>query len=256
MFRGLYGASSAMLVQEKVIDVASNNLANVDTAGFKRRISVNKAFPEVMVERREAIGPFERQLYWPIGSASLNVVLSETTVDPSAGQVVSTDNPLDVAIAGRGFFPLRDGAGNVFYSRAGNFTLDANGFIVNQEGLMLLGDGGAPINVGDASSVAIDERGTVVADGEILGAIQLFDFENPTYLRNYGKNLFQANEASGEPVLIETPVLVPGALEKSNVNVVHEMVRLIEGQRAYEASARMLAMQDEQTGSMISTFGR
>lgn len=170
-----------MLVQEKVIDVASNNLANVDTAGFKRRISVNKSFPEVMIERREAVGPFERQVYWPIGSASLNVVLSETTVDPSEGQVISTGNPLDVAISGRGFFSLRDGAGNVFYSRAGNFTLDANGFIVNQEGLTLLVDGGVPINVGDASSVAIDDRGTVVADGEILGAVQLFDFANPTY---------------------------------------------------------------------------
>ena len=65
MFRGLYGASSAMLVQEKVIDVASNNLANVDTAGFKRRISVNKSFPEVIIERREAVGPFEGRFIGP-----------------------------------------------------------------------------------------------------------------------------------------------------------------------------------------------
>lgn len=256
MYRGIYGATSAMLVQEKAIDVTSNNLANIDTVGFKRRIAVNKSFPEVLVQRRESVEPLGKAMYWPIGNSSLNVVLSETAIDASEGVVRVTDNLFDVAISGRGFFSLQDGAGNVFYTRAGNFTLDFNGVLVTQEGQSVAGEGGTPIVVGDADIVEISESGAVIADGEVVGQIQLFDFQDPTHLRNVGKNLFQVSNASGEPLAVEVTRLIPGALERSNVNVICEMVRLIEGQRAYEASARSLTIQDEQTGSLITTFGR
>ncbi len=127
---------------------------------------------------------------------------------------------------------------------------------MTQEGQSVAGEGGTPIVVGDADIVEISESGAVIADGEVVGQIQLFDFQDPTHLRNVGKNLFQVSNASGEPLAVEVTRLIPGALERSNVNVICEMVRLIEGQRAYEASARSLTIQDEQTGSLITTFGR
>jgi len=256
MYRGIYGASSAMLVQEKTIDVVSNNLANVDTVGFRRRISVEKTFPEVLIQRRESLAPFEGASYQPIGLSGLNVVLSQTAMDTSEGAIEVTGNPLDVAISGDGFFVVGDRAGNVFYTRAGNFTLDSRGNLVTQEGLNVLGRNGAPISVANVSFVEIDEGGSVIADGNVVGRIGVVTFQNPTYLRNVGKSLLQASAESGGAQPVGAARLVPRALERSNVNVVYEMVRLIEGQRAYEAAARSLSIQDEQTGSLITTFGR
>jgi len=256
MYRGIYGASSAMLVQEKTIDVASNNLANVDTVGFKRRISVEKTFPEVLLQRREALVPYGKTSYQPIGLSGLNVVLSETAMDASEGEIEVTGNPLDVALSGNGFFVVGDNAGNVFYTRAGNFTLDSRGNLVTQEGLNVLDRNGAPIRTANANLVEIDERGSVIADGNVVGQLGVVAFQNPTYLRNIGRNFFQASAEAGQPQPLRDARLVPRALERSNVNVVYEMVRLIEGQRAYEAAARSLSIQDEQTGSLITTFGR
>lgn len=270
MHRGIYLGTSAMLVQEKMLDVVGNNLANVDTSGFRARVAVNKSFPEVLVDRVErytivdealneelgdrAFFPYVRGRV-PIGSISLTNVMSETAMSQEPGVVQQTDNPLDVLIDGEGFFVVEDGEGNTFNTRSGHFQKNAEGQLVTHSGEFLVGDGGR-VELGEAQKVSINERGQVYADGELLAQLRVVDFESPTYLKHVGRSLLSETPDSGEPREVETPRIVSGALERSNVQVVLEMVRMIEANRAYEASARAVTIQDELSGRLYTSVGK
>lgn len=256
-----------MLVQETHLDVVTNNLANVDTVGFRRRVPVNAEFSALMdrIEKVSEDGetkmvtvpPFT--MNWKgkqtIGSLALANVFSESHMDSRPGVVRVTDNPFDVAIDGAGFFALQDGAGNTFYSRQGNFLVSGDGTLVTPDGMVLQGAGG-PIAIEEASAAAITNTGQVIADGEIVGNIPLYTFENPTTLRQVGKNKLTPNADSGAAVEVEQVRLVPGAIEMANVSVVEEMVRMIEAQRAYEGASKALMTHDEQTGKLIASFSK
>ena len=121
--------------------------------------------------------------------------------------------------------------------------------------MTLQGEGGG-IEVGQATSVAVTRTGQVVADGEAVGAIPLYTFQNPTYLRQAGQNLLQPTRQSGDPEAVENARLISAALEQSNVSVVEEMVRMTEAQRAYEAASKALMTHDEQTGKLITSYSR
>ncbi|MCL2009694.1 MAG: flagellar hook-basal body protein [Synergistaceae bacterium] len=267
MHRGLYAAASAMLVQETNLDVVTNNLANVDTAGFRRRVSANAEFSALMnrIEKISEDGETKITTYPPftmnwrgkqiIGGMALANVYSQSFMDTQPGIIKTTDNPLDVAINGPGFFAVQDEAGNTYYTRQGNFLVGADGNIVTLDGMTLQSDGG-PIGVEEGTSVEILNNGQVLVDGELVGEIALFTFENPTYLQQVGRNCLIANEDSGEPVPVDDVRLVPGTLESSNVSVVEEMVRMIEAHRAYEGASKALMTHDESTGRLIASFGR
>ncbi len=267
MHRGLYAAASAMIVQESMHDVVANNLANVGTSGFRRRIPVNKSFPEVLMDRIEKVSedgeikfvgpPFQLGLKgkFTIGDLSLANVFSETFMSTEMGALQTTDNPFDVAIVGEGYFAVQDGAGNTYYTRSGHFQKSAEGQLVTEDGMMVLGDGG-PIEVGDASRFSITEDGNVMADGALVDMLQIVTFENPTYLRQVGRTSLSVTPHSGEPVPVEEVRLQAGALEMSNVNVVEEMVRMVEAHRAYESASKVLMTHDELTGKLITSYGR
>jgi flagellar basal-body rod protein FlgG len=270
MFRGFYAGASAMLVQEKMLDVVGNNLANVDTVGFRGRVAVNKSFPEVLMDRierytivdevlNEELGdrkffPYIRGRV-PIGTMPLANVMNETAMSQEPGVVQYTDNSLDVMINGGGFFVVEDGNGNTFYTRAGNFQRGPAGELVTHEGEFALGLGGR-INVGEVGQIFVDETGQVLADGEVVGQFQVVEFASPTYLRQAGRSLLSETPESGAPALVPAPQIVGGALERSNVNVVNEMVRMIEANRAYEAAGRTVTIQDELTSRLFSAVGR
>jgi flagellar basal-body rod protein FlgG len=256
-----------MLVQETNLDVTANNLANVDTVGFRRRVSANAEFSALMdrIEKVSEDGetklitvpPFTmnwkgRQI---IGGMALAGIYSESHMDPRPGVVRTTDAPLDAAIDGPGFFAVQDGDGNTYYTRQGNFQVGPDGTLVTMDGFVLQGDGGA-IAIEEAADVKILSSGQVWADGGIVGQIQLFTFENPTYLQQVGRNSLTANDDSGDPVAVENVRLLEGAIEMSNVSVVEEMVRMIEAQRAYEGASKALMTHDEQTGKLITSYGR
>ncbi|MDR1915246.1 MAG: flagellar hook-basal body protein [Synergistaceae bacterium] len=270
MFRGIYAGMSAMLVQEKMLDVVGNNLANVDTAGFRGRVAVNKSFPEVLVDRVERYTVVDEALneelgnrkFFPyvkgrtsIGTMSITNVLSETTMSTDPGSVQFTDNPLDVMINGEGFFVVEDGNGNTFYTRAGNFQKGPAGELMTHEGEFVLGNGGR-IALGEAVSFFVGENGQVYADNEAVDQLQVVVFENPTYLHQEGKSLLSETPESGEPQAVEAPAVVGGALERSNVQIVLEMVRMIEANRAYEAAGRAITIQDELSGRLYTSVGR
>jgi flagellar basal-body rod protein FlgG len=256
-----------MLVQETNLDVTANNLANVDTVGFRRRVSANAEFSALMDRIEKVSEDGETKLItvppftmnWKgkqiIGGMALANLYSESHMDTRPGVVQTTNAPLDAAIDGPGFFAVQDGDGNTYYTRQGNFQVGADGTLVTLDGFTLQGDGGA-IAVEEAASVKILNTGQVWADGEIVGQITLFTFENPTYLQQAGRNNLTANGDSGDPVAADEVRLMDGALEMSNVSVVEEMVRMIEAQRAYEGASKALMTHDEQTGKLITSYGR
>jgi flagellar basal-body rod protein FlgG len=249
------------------LDVVANNLANVDTVGYRRRVPVNAEFSALM-DRLEKVSedgetkivtvpPFT--MNWKgkqiIGSIALANIYSESSMDTHPGVVRTTDAPFDVAIDGPGFFAVQDNQGNTYYTRQGNFLVGQDGTLVTLDGMTVQGDGG-PIAVADAATAQILNDGQVLADGEVLGQLTLFTFENPTYLQQVGRNNLLANADSGNPVGVEDVRLVTGAVEMSNVSVVEEMVRMIEAQRAYEGASKALMTHDEQTGKLITSYGR
>ena len=259
-----------MLVQEKMLDTVGNNLANVDTSGYKARVAVNKSFPELLVERiegrtlleeMESIGQGDQRHILlargrtPTDSISLANVLSETVMDTRAGAVQVTSNPLDMTIDGPGFFVVQDGAGNTFYTRQGHFTKSTEGQIVTHDGMTLQGEGG-PITIGEGSRVSVGANGDVIVDNQAVGRVRVVNFETPTYLRHEGRSLLSQTEQSGEPQDEENPSIVGGALERSNVQVVLEMVRMVEANRAYEASAKAVTIQDELSGRLFTSLGK
>lgn len=256
-----------MLVQETNLDVVTNNLANVDTPGYKRRVSANADF-SAMMDRIEKVSedaetkimtvpPFT--MNWKgkqtIGTMALANVFSEDVMDTFPGVVKSTENPFDLAIDGEGFFAIQDGNGNTFYTRAGNFTLDSAGRMVTPNGMTLQGEGGE-VEIGTATRVAIMRNGQVVADGQVVTTIPIYTFENPTYLHHVGKNLLEPTEQSGQPQANANARVWSSMLEMSNVSVVEEMVRMIEAQRAYEGASKALMTHDELTSRLVQSYGR
>ncbi|MBR6901028.1 MAG: flagellar basal-body rod protein FlgF [Synergistaceae bacterium] len=267
MHRGLYQAASGMIVQETNLDVIANNLANVDTHGYKRRVSANADFSALMdrIEKVSEDGetkittvlpadmPFKgRQV---IGSFALATVFSEDVMDTSPGVVKTTESPFDMAIDGPGFFSVADSEGNTFYTREGNFQPDNNGNLVTPHGMTLQGEGGA-ISIGNATRVTINRTGQVIANGEVVGRVAVFNFENPTYLKHEARNLLTPTQESGEAEAVENVRIWSGALEMSNVSVVEEMVRMIEAQRVYEGASKALMTHDEQTSRLITSYSR
>ncbi|MDR3281305.1 MAG: flagellar hook-basal body protein [Synergistaceae bacterium] len=270
MFRGIYTGTSAMLVQEKMLDVVGNNLANVDTSGFRGRVAVNKSFPEVLMDRVERYTIVDEALneelkdrkfspYFrgrsPIGTISMTNVLSETTMSTERGPIQWTDNPTDVVLNGDGFFVVEDGNGNTFYTRSGHFQKNDQGDLVTHDGEFIQGDGGR-VNLGEATRIAIGDSGQIYADGELVGALRVVEFETPTYLRHVGKSLLEETDESGGPQDVETPSIISGGLERSNVQVVLEMVRMIEANRAFEAAGRAVTIQDELSSRLFTSVGR
>jgi flagellar basal-body rod protein FlgG len=256
-----------MLVQETHLDVVANNLANVDTVGYRRRVPVSAEFSATLdrVEKVSEDGetkimstlPFT--MNWKgrqvLGGMALASIYSESNMDTRPGVIRTTDAPFDVAVDGPGFFAVQDDQGNTYYTRQGNFLVGQGGTLVTLDGMNVQGAGG-PIAVEDAATAQILSNGQVLADGEVVGEIALFTFENPTYLQQVGKNNLSGNENSGNPVPVEDVRLVTGAVEVSNVSVVEEMVRMIEAQRAYEGASKALMTHDEQTGKLIASYGR
>jgi len=270
MFRGIYAATSAMLVQEKMLDVVGNNLANVDTSGYKVRVATNKSFPEVLMDRVERYHIVDEALneelgdrkFYPyargrsaVGTMPFANVMSETVMSTHLGSVQTTENPFDVMINGSGFFVVEDGNGNTFYTRSGHFQRSPDGQLVTHEGQFVLGAEGR-IELGEATRYSISDTGQIFADGEAAGQLRVVDFENPTYLRHVGKSLLAETEQSGAPVDAENPNFVSNALERSNVEVVLEMVRMIEANRAYEAAGRAMTIQDELSGRLYTSVGK
>ncbi|RJQ48003.1 MAG: flagellar basal-body rod protein FlgG [Gammaproteobacteria bacterium] len=248
----LWTAKTGLDAQQTRLAVISNNLANVNTTGFKRGRAV---FEDLLYQNVRQVGAQSSQnTQLPSGlSLGTGVRIVATEKLFSQGNLVQTSNPLDIAVQGRGFFQVQTPDGGAAYTRSGSFQLDAQGQLVTSSGYVLQPAITIPPNT---QSVTIGSDGVIsaLAAGSAtptqVGSVQLADFVNPAGLQPVGENLFLESTASGSPQT-GTPgqsglgTLVQGSLESSNVNVVEELVNMIEAQRAYEMNSKAIATNDE-----------
>ncbi len=255
MIRALWTSASGMNAQQTNLDVISNNMANVNTVGFKK---MRATFQDLVYQTvRDPGAPTSPTTRTPSGfQIGLGVFVSDTYGIFLQGNIFQTGNQFDIAIQGDGFFKVILPDGTIAYTRNGQFRLDANGRIVNPDGYPLDPEITIPQ---DAISVGIGADGTVsvLRQGanavEEVGRIELAKFINPAGLRRMGNNLFIQTDASGE-ALIDNPgnqglgTLLQGFLEASNVNVVEEMINLIIAQRSFEFNTKGVTAADEMLG--------
>ncbi len=241
---GLYMAAEGAQVQSQILDVLSNNMANVDTAGFKRDLAVAQS------RYSEAI---EQGLDYP-GSGRINdvgggVLTRETATQFSSGPIKSTGIATDMAILGEGFFQV-DRDGETLLTRAGNFTLDGTGQLVTQAGHPVLSDGGSPIRVDPTRRWTVDNQGTVVQDGSAtkLAVVQPKSLGD---LVKVGNTMF-SSISDTTPVAAEDRAVRGGHLELSGVKPTEEMMELIKTSRAFEVNVQMIKSHDSIMGSLIS----
>ncbi|MBI1422981.1 MAG: flagellar basal-body rod protein FlgG [Gammaproteobacteria bacterium] len=248
----LWVSKTGLEAQQTRLSTISNNLANVNTNGFKRDRVI---FEDLMYQNvRQAGGQTSQDTQLPSGlMLGTGVRTVATQKMHSQGNIMQTGNNLDVAIQGRGFFQILKPNGDLAYTRAGAFQINSDGQLVTASGYAVQPQITIPAN---ARSVTIGTDGTVSATiagsaaTQQLGQLQLADFVNPSGLQPVGENLFLETSASGAPV-VGVPgqnnmgSLNQGALEASNVNVVEELVNMIETQRAYEMNSKAIQTMDQ-----------
>jgi flagellar basal-body rod protein FlgG len=252
MIRALKTAASGMEAQQLQIDIIANNMANVNTVGFKK---ARGEFQDLYYQQlRSASGPTVGQTASPIGlEIGQGVRMMSSQKMFSTGEMMQTGNPLDLAIEGRGFFKIQKPDGGFAYTRAGNFKLNADRQIVTADGYQV--DPGIEVPE-DAVEVSINREGLVTAlrqgakDVTRVGQITLVTFQNPAGLQSMGRSLYEATPASGEVTEAEPGTdglgtLVQRQLESSNVKVVEEMIDLISAQRAYEINSKVVQATDQ-----------
>jgi len=252
MMRALFTAATGMIAQQLNIDTTANNLANVNTTGFKRsRVD----FQDLLYQTSRVPGsPTAQGVEAPTGiQVGSGVRPASTQRIFSQGDFQQTENPLDLVIEGDGFFQVLRGDGTTAYTRAGSFRKDANGRMVNPDGYPLQPEITIPatavnISIGTDGVVSVTLAGSNTP--QQVGTIELARFSNPAGLNAIGRNLFlptaaSGNATTGAPGSLAVGTLSQGFIEMSNVKVVEEMVNLIIGQRAYEAGSRAVQTADE-----------
>jgi flagellar basal-body rod protein FlgG len=252
MIRSLWIAKTGLDAQQTQMDTISHNLANVGTNGYKRSHAI---FEDLVYQNlRQVGGQSTAETTLPTGlQLGTGVRPVATGRNFAQGNLQQTSNPFDLAISGNGFFPLQLPDGTVGYTRDGAFHVDAQGQLVNSNGLPMSPPIVIPPN---ATSVTIGSDGTITAmlagqqNGTQIGQVQLATFMNPAGLDPRGQNIFLETDASGTPTLA-TPgmngagLVQQGYVETSNVNVVEELVAMIQTQRAYEINSKAIQTSDQ-----------
>ncbi len=212
------------LRQERKLEASANNLANVDTTGFKKDVI-----------------SFDRMF-----KARFNT-------DFAQGNIRTTGNPLDFAIAGRGFFKVQTPRG-VEYTRNGTFSLNADKVLVDQQGDPVIGKNG-PITI-DGEQVDVNEKGEIYVDGNLVDSLDVVDFSDLTKLEKKGKNNFSYKGNAADEIVPDHMIIKQRAIEGSNVNTVDEMVNMIDHNRMYEVFQKMMLTFDEINGKAVNDLGR
>jgi len=248
----LWVAKTGLDAQQTRLSVISNNLANVNTTGYKRSRAV---FEDLLYQNVRQVGAQTSESTEATTGLTLGtgVRIVATEKMHTQGNLANTDNPLDLAVSGRGYFQISRPDGTLGYTRDGSFQVDSQGQLVTNGGLpvepaITFPNNATTISISTDGIVAITTQGDSTPTQ--IGTIQLADFINPAGLQPIGENMYTESVSSGTP-LVGTPGLngvgsiLQGELETSNVNVVQEMVDMIEAQRAYELNSKAISTADQ-----------
>lgn len=261
MVRGLYTAASGALVAQSQADTIANNLANVDTNGFKATLLQVQSAPSMDLYHYQtnpgksaggALSGVSSANY--VGSLGTGSEIYDTPSVFTQSSLEQTGNGLDLAISGsNGFFAVQTGNGTR-YTRDGQFVRDSNGNLSTQDGNPVLGTNGLSINI-PQGPFSVGQDGTISQNGGPLGQIQIAQFSNLVALRPEGDNNF-VDAGAANPSPATNASVQQGFLEKSGTNVVRSMVDLITAERWYEANTKMIQTQDAATQQAVQTVAR
>jgi len=278
MIRGLYTGASGMIAQEARMDTVANNLANVDKTAYKKDSAIFKAFPDMLIRSiNESVlgitpaGSYDTMPY--VGKLGTGVEVNEVFTNFEQGSLQRTENNFDLALEGRGFFTVLTERGEN-YTRDGSFTINQDGVLVTHNGNPVLGENG--IIVVQKHNFIVNERGEVLInsviprdprttvgidsntweDAVVLDKLKIVDFEYPREIKKVGDSMYRETRYSGPPLPPDNVKVIQGFLEKSNVNIIREMVDMIEVQRSYEANQKTVTTHDQTLGKLINEVSR
>ena len=249
MIRGIYSAAAGLATVALRLGVASNNVANANTPGYKQDRLPQEVGRALDLERLVREGKNGE-----VGALTLGPKSGLSDLDLAQGPLQETGNPLDLALGGRGFFSVRNAAGQTRYTRDGGFNVDALGALRSRDGSQVLGDNGQPIQIGPGS-VSVGADGSLFVDGVAGPKLQIVDFAANVALTKEGKGLFvPEGEVAGTPV--PDAQIYQGYVEGSNVDMTESMVSVMELVRAYAANQRMVQVQDETLSRAVNDVGK
>jgi len=259
MIRGLYTSASGMVVEQNRNDTIANNLANVNTAGYKKDIAAFRAFPEMLIQRlndpekipgvNPAGQPVMPNRNPVIGTLGTGAVVDEIFTSHAMGALKQTGANLDFALGSDGYFVVNTPQGER-YTRNGSFKLDAAGYLVTSEGYQVMGQAG-PIRI-QGDKITVDEGGTVRIDGNEVDTLRVVDFADKRAMTKVGDSLFSGNGAAAARQV----KVLQGYQETSNVNPISEMVNMITVMRSYEANQKAVQSHDNLLGKAVNEVGR
>lgn len=259
MIRGLYAAAAGMLANFTRQETVANNLANVNTPGFKADLLTLREGPE-LAEVRRLQGLYDVPYRTNNAPAQLGLVGTGSLTDPvatdqSQGDVRETGNGLDLALVGPGYFEMQSPDGTTFYTRDGQFSRDGVGRLVDARGNFVMGDNGV-IRVAQGA-VTINPDGAVYSDGEQVDILRVMRFPQDTALKKLGDNAFVAADPAVRPTFVDSTTLVQqGSLEGSNVDPNKAVVEMMSAMRSYEAAQRMVQLNDSVLDRAVNDLGR
>lgn len=267
--KGVYTALSGAMAQSLQMDTIANNIANVNTPGFKKDTQVFNEYltanekPPTVIQVPRIPASIE-SFYDMQGGDKSFVDAKGTFTDFSQGSLKHTGNKLDVAIDGQGFFEIATPQG-VRLTRSGNFTLDGNGKLVTKEGFFVLKAGGEGQDPeartftldGSSGAIEINDFGEVIQGTEVVGKLSLVDVANKDSLQKIGNSLysFKPNQPP-EIVNINNPSVKSGFIESSNVNIVKEMTDMIQTQRVFESTQKAISAYDSMNDKLVNVVGK
>lgn len=258
MLKGLYTAYTGMVNEQNRMDIMTNNLANASTVGFKKEGATSQAFDDILtVKLKDAsIGIDNAQ---KIGTRNPGVRIGENYTDYSQGSFRITNNTYDLALSGEGFFAVeftnKANETSTKYTRAGQFTLNKDGYLVTQDGDYVLDTQNRRIQLNTLLESNIDSDGVIYQNDRRVAQIQIADFKDYDYLEKYGETYYEPLEGAEKIAATDTTV-TSGCLEMANVQIVSEMVNLISITRAYESNQKIIQTYDSTLEIAVNQLGK
>lgn len=247
MLRGLYTAATGMIAESVRTDVIANNVANVNTTGYKKDNAISAEFEAILLKRIN-----DGEEVPVVGQLGRGAFVDQIATIHEQGSTQQTGNTYDLSINGNGFFVIETPQGER-YTRNGSFTRSSTGELVTMNGQRVLDQNGLPVNVPDGGNVTIGSMGELSVDNEPITTLGFVDFADHGALLKLGDSLFSAPQ---QQPIAPSGFILQGALETSNVNTVSEMVNLINAYRAYESNSKAVVTQDKLLDKAVNEVGK